>query len=543
MRTRENSVKELDVLVVGAGFAGLYMLHRLRQMGLMACVLERGGGVGGTWYWNRYPGARCDVESLEYSYKFDERLQREWTWSERYAAQPEILRYLNHVADRFQLRDDIQLNTTVNSAVYDEATHRWQVGTSEGEKFESRFFIAATGCLSQPIEPRYPGQDNFQGEIYYTSRWPEDDVDFSGKNVAIIGTGSSGIQTIPIVARQARHLAVLQRTPNFSVPACNRPLTEEEIAKTKAQYTNFRAHCLSGTFGFQLYPSGKTSKITPTEQIESELERRWNVFGGLQFLGGLDDMLFDSKANAIGADFIRKKIRRIVNDPSIAEKLIPNNHAVGCKRLCSDTGYYETFNRDNVELVDLKQTPVDGIEERGIRCGNRLVEADAIIYATGFDAMTGALLNMNISTRRGRSLNDAWREGARTYLGLMTAGFPNFFMITGPGSPSVLTNMVMAIEDHVDWIANCLTYLYDEKIVEIEADHEAQSEWMERVKAIAEPTQFTGCNSWYAGSNVAGKPHSFTVYVGFSEYRSILDDVSKGNEFSGFSVIEQHSLA
>ena len=522
-----DSVITLDAIVVGAGFAGLYMLHRLRELGVTARIFERGSGVGGTWYWNRYPGARCDVESLEYSYKFDDALQQEWVWTERYAAQPEILAYLNHVADRFGLRPDIALRTTVTAAAYDEARARWRVTTEDGERYDVRYFIAATGCLSEPTRPRYPGQEDFAGRILYTSRWPREDVDFSGQRVAVIGTGSSGIQSIPIIASQASRLTVFQRTPSFSVPACNRPLLADEVAKTKLEHQRFREHNLEQAFAFNLFVNPRNAADASPEEREAEFERRWSAFGGLQFLGAFQDILLDSDANREAQAFIRRKIRSIVEDPATAEMLVPTDHAVGCKRLCSDTGYYETYNRPNVELIDLRADPISRFARDGIVVGERTVAADAIVYATGFDAITGALSRIDIRGRNGTRLADQWEYGAGAYLGLMVAGFPNFFTITGPGSPSVLTNMVMAIEDHVDWVANCIRYLDDEAITAIEATAEQQTAWMQEVAAIAEATQFTGCNSWYSGSNVPGKPQTFTIYVGFADYRNRIREIAE----------------
>ena len=517
-----------DAIVVGAGFAGLYLLHRLRKQGLEVRTLERGSGVGGTWYWNRYPGARCDVESMEYSFKFDETLQQQWQWTERYAAQPEIERYLNHVADRFDLRRDIQFDAEVDSARYDEKAGLWHIGTRQGDRFTARYFVGATGCLSVPNRPSYPGQERFAGTIHYTSRWPREGVDFTGERVAVIGTGSSAIQSIPLIAEQARRLTVFQRTPNFSVPACNRPLSEEEIAKTKIEYPRLRQHSVDQIFGFNLYINpGSALEATPEER-EAEFERRWNAFGGLQFLGAYGDLLLDKDANDQIADFIRRKIRQIVKDPVKAQKLMPKDHAVGCKRLCSDTDYYATFNRDNVDLVDIREEPIQGIEAMGLRYGkDNLLEVDAIVFATGFDAMTGALLNMNIHGRGGRNLRDAWEHGARTYLGLTTVGFPNLFMVTGPGSPSVLSNMVMSIEDHVDWISDCIAFMEREGVTTIEPVEAQQEAWMEEVAAIANATLYAGCNSWYQGSNIPGKPRSFAAYIGFTDYRKKIAKIAQ----------------
>ncbi len=542
MTMKEGPVRELDVLVVGAGFAGLYILHRLRQMGLKALVVEQAAGVGGTWYWNRYPGARCDVESLEYSYKFDHDLQQEWTWSERYATQPEILRYLEHVADRFALRPDIRFNTRVIGATFNEETLRWNIGTEQGDQFSARFFVAATGCLSLPNHPTYPGQSSFKGKVRYTSHWPHKGVDFTGKRVAVIGTGSSAIQSIPVIADQAAQLTVFQRTPNFSVPACNRPLNADEVAKTKVGYDHFREHNLAQSFGFNLTLRNESAQEVSAEERAKEFERRWTQLGGLHFLGAFDDILLDSEANGLAADIIRKKIREIVKDPRKAELLQPTDHPIGCKRLCSDDGYYATFNLPHVDLVDLRSEAISGIDENGIHFGERFSEFDEIVYATGFDALTGALLKMNVVGRDGRRLNDEWMHGPHAYLGLMIEGFPNLFTITGPGSPAVLTNMAMAIEDHVDWISDCIQHVTEQSVAAIEAVAEPQQEWMTHLTEIAEATQFTGCNSWYSGSNVPEKPKAFALYVGFANYRKHIADVAR-NGYPDFCLTPEVATA
>ncbi|TDU32614.1 cyclohexanone monooxygenase [Panacagrimonas perspica] len=540
--TPSEEVALVDAVVVGAGFAGLYMLHRLRQQGLTATVLERGSGVGGTWFWNRYPGARCDVESLEYSYKFDEALQSEWAWSERYATQPEILRYIEHVVERFDLRRNIRFDSNVISADYSARSRRWNITIEGGKRYEARYFIAATGCLSQPNEPKYPGQESFGGDIHYTSRWPQQGVDFTGKRVAVIGTGSSGIQSIPLIAAQAAHLTVFQRTPNFSVPACNRPLQPDEVAKTKIEYGRFREHNLEQPFAFNLFVNPRNLADASPAEREREFERRWSAFGGLQFLGAFQDVFTDPTANRAAQEFIRGKIRSIVQDPRKAELLMPSDHAVGCKRLCSDSGYFETYNRPNVDLVDIRAEPIESFVQNGVRVAGRVVEVDAIVYATGFDAMTGALSRIRIQGREGRRLTDEWAQGAQTYLGLMSAGFPNFFMVTGPGSPSVLTNMVMAIEDHVDWISNCIAFLDAEGIHTIETPGERQNEWMRDVSAIAEATQFSGCNSWYYGSNIPGKPRVFTIYVGFADYRKKIGQIA-ARQYDSFTLERETAVA
>ncbi len=526
---------DIDVVIVGAGFAGMYMLHRARGLGFSARVIEAGDGVGGTWYWNRYPGARCDVESMEYSYQFSEELQQEWEWSERYASQPEILDYANHVADRFDLRRDMQFGTRVRSAVYDEAVSRWTVTTDGGAALSSRFLIMATGCLSSARTPDFAGLDSFAGPTYHTGRWPHAGVDFTGQRVAVIGTGSSGIQSIPIIARQASELVVFQRTASYSVPARNGPIDEEERRVIKADYAAFRArNSLSQTAIGSRLPIAESGALGDTrEEREKVYEARWE-HGGLPFLGAYIDLLIDPTANDTAAEFVRAKIREVVEDPEVAERLAPNT-VIGCKRLCVDTGYFETFNRDNVELVDVSETPIAEITPNGLRVGARAFEFDCIVFATGFDAMTGALLSIDIRGRGGRSLQDAWAEGPRTHLGLGVAGFPNLFTISGPGSPSVLTNMIVSIEQHVNWITDCIAYMRDHEYTAIEATPEAQDVWVNYVNTIADFTLFPSCNSWYLGANIPGKPRVFMPLVGFPMYVQQCDDVAaKGYE--GFTL-------
>ena len=434
--------RSVDVVVVGAGFAGVYALYKLREIGMTSAVFEAGGGVGGTWYWNRYPGARCDIESLEYSYQFSEELQQEWSWSERYSPQPEILAYINHVTDRFGLRDGIQFNTRVLDATFDENSERWTVKTDQGDVVSAQFCIMATGSLSAANMPDIEGRDSFDGSIYHTARWPHEGVDFTGKRVGIIGTGSSGIQSIPLIAEQAEHLTVFQRTPNYSVPAGNAPLDPEVERAVKADYANFRQRQREMPFGAfaDIGPSGGIAAEDSAEARRARFEYRWEQ-GGLPFLASYGDVLFDTESNELAAAFIREKIREKVHDPAVAEALAPDT-TVGCKRLCADTGYFETFNRPNVRLQDLRKAPIERITPGGIEIGGQEIELDAIVFATGFDAMTGALFAMNIRGRANLALREKWAAGPRTYLGIGTVGFPNLFTVTGPGSPSVLTNMV-----------------------------------------------------------------------------------------------------
>ena len=527
--------RRLDAVVVGAGFGGLYMLHRLRGLGLSTQVFEAGDGVGGTWYWNRYPGARCDVESMDYSYSFSDELQQEWKWSERYAAQPEILSYINHVADRFDLRRDVQLSTRVTSAVFDDASSRWTVETDRGERGAARFCIMATGCLSDAQVPDIPGRETFAGPWYHTGRWPHGGVDFTGQRVAVIGTGSSAIQSIPIIARQARHLFVFQRTPNYSMPAHNAPLDPEYERRVKASYADFRRQARESRVGFVVERSGDSALAVTADEREREYEKRWQR-GGLGFSAAYSDILVSQDANDTAAEFFRKKIRAIVKDPTVAAALTPTDYPLGTKRLCVDTDYYATFNRDNVTLVDLRKTPLEAITPRGVRTPDTEYHVDSLVFATGFDAMTGALLKIDIRGRGGLTLREKWSAGPRTYLGLAVAGFPNLFTITGPGSPSVLSNMIVSIEQHVDWIANCLVHLRAGGHARIEATPEAEEAWVAHVNEVGHMTLYPLAKSWYMGANVPGKPRVFMPYIGgVGVYRQKCDEVAaKGYE--GFAL-------
>jgi cation diffusion facilitator CzcD-associated flavoprotein CzcO len=519
----------IDAVVVGAGFAGLYMLYRLRTLGLSTRAYEQGSGVGGTWFWNRYPGARCDVESMEYSYQFSADLQQEWQWTERYASQPEILAYLEHVADRFDLRRDIRFETRVERAAYDEQSGRWHVDASDGSRVSAKFVVLATGCLSTTNMPALPGLDTYEGQVFHTGRWPHEGVSFAGRNVAVIGTGSSAIQAIPLIAEEAAHLHVFQRTPNFSVPARNRPLEPEEILRIKQDYPELRRMAGQMPFGFNTR-SGETSALEVSEAERlAEYEARWQS-GGLPFMAAYADLLTSKEANDTAAEFVRDKIRGIVKDPEIASALTPHT-TVGCKRLCSDSGYFETFNRPNVTLVDVNRSPIERVTPKGLRAGGVDYTFDAIVFATGFDAMTGAVLAIDIRGRDGLSLREKWSHGPRTYLGLATAGFPNLFLITGPGSPSVLSNMVPSIEQHVNWISDCISNMQRNGANRIEAEPAAEDAWVDHVNEVASMTLYPTCNSWYLGSNVPGKPRVFMPYLGFPEYvAKTTEVVDKGYE-------------
>jgi len=535
---------ELDAIVVGAGFAGLYMLHRLRALGLSARVLERGDGIGGTWFWNCYPGARCDVESVEYSYSFSPELEQEWNWTERYPRQPEIVDYINYVADRFDLRRDIQLDTCVTAAHFDDTTLRWAIETDGGGRFSARYCIMATGCLSARKRPDFDGLDSFAGDWYLTSAWPKEPVDFNGKRVAVVGTGSTGIQAIPTIARQAAHVTVFQRTPNFSIPARNGPLADDDQRRIKANYAEYRQLARESPFGVRVENAGEISALDLTaEEVRSDLAARWELGGPFPILFAYNDLITNKDSNDRVAEFVRDKIRETVNDPVTAEMLCPKDHPIGTKRLCVDTEYYETYNRDNVTLVDIKSTPIERITPAGIRTTEAEYEADIIAFAIGFDAVTGALLDIDIRGRNGLRLADKWANGPHTYLGIGIAGFPNLFTITGPGSPSVLSNMILSIEQHVDWIADCLVYMRDHELGEIEATSEAEDRWVEHVAELGDATLFPLANSWYVGANVPGKPRVFLPYVGgFSAYVERCDQVA-ADDYEGFSFISLPQLA
>jgi len=524
----DSNSQVIDAVVVGAGFAGLYALQRLSTLGLRVRCLEAGSGVGGTWFWNQYPGAQCDVESLEYSYSFSDLLQQEWTWSHRYAPQAEILKYINHVADRFALRQHISFNTRVLSATHDEASNLWLIQTSDGETIKARFCVMASGNLSSYRVPDFAGLEHFTGEWHHSSRWPAGGVDVSGKRVAVIGTGSTGIQIIPVIAESAEQLYVLQRSPNFCVPAQNVPLDEEADRRYKAVYPEKRRAAQQSVFGLANIAAGTHSAldVSPEERTR-RYEKMWEHGSNQVFLTCFNDLITSQESNDTAADFVRGKIRGIVEDQKTAELLCPTDHPIGARRLCVGTSYYETYNRSNVTLVDVRSAPIEEITATGIRTADAHYEVDTIVFATGFDAMTGALREIDIRGRNGLALKDKWAHGPSTYLGLMINQFPNFFIITGPGSPSVKSNMVFSIEQHVDWIADCIKFLDTEKIASIEPTLEIESQWVAHVNEVANRTLYPLANSWYSGSNVPGKPRVFMPYVGgIPAYRKICDDVA-----------------
>jgi len=530
------NAESYDVVVVGAGFAGMYMLHRLRGLGMTARVYEQGSGVGGTWYWNRYPGARCDVESMQYSYSFSDELQQEWDWSERYAPQPEILAYANHVADRFNLRTDIQFNTRVERAEFDERGSTWSVTTSDGKTVTAKFVVLATGCLSNARVPDIKGLDSFKGNVYHTGHWPHEGVDFTGQRVAVIGTGSSSIQAVPVIAEQAKHLTVFQRTANFSIPAHNGPLSAEYRGWFKKNYPEVRRFAREVARNGIYTPQPDRGALDDGDnERRARYEAGWQ-HGGVVFMAVYNNMLLDKAANDTAADFVRDKIAEIVKDPATARLLQPNSHPIGTKRICVDTDYFATFNRPNVTLVDIKNDPIEEITASAVRVAGKDYGADALVLATGFDAMTGSVAKIEIVGRERRTLNQKWEEGPRTYLGLMSEGFPNLFIITGPGSPSVLSNMIVSIEQHVDWISDCLAYMRDNGLATMEATKPAEDKWVEHVNEVAHATLYPQAASWYMGANIPGKPRIFMPYIGgVPAYRQKCNEVAAMG-YEGFTM-------
>ena len=525
-----------DVVVVGAGFGGMYMLHRLRGLGFSVRVYEQGGGVGGTWYWNRYPGARCDVESMQYSYSFSEELQQEWDWSERYAPQPEILRYANHVADRFKLRSDMEFNMAVKACAFDERANIWSVTLAGGKTVTAKFVVLATGCLSNARKPDIKGLESFKGPVYHTGNWPHDEVDFTGLRVGIIGTGSSGIQSVPVIAGQARHLTVFQRTPQFSIPARNAPMTAADRKRFRDNYPEIRRFAREESRnGIYTELPDRGALDDGDNERRAKYEARWQ-YGGLTFMSVYNNLALDQAANDTAAGFVREKIDEIVKDKETAGLLRPANYPIGTKRICIDTDYFDTFNRPNVTLVDIKANPIEEILPNAVRTGGKDHEIDALVLATGFDAMTGSVAKIDITGRGGQTLNRKWAEGPKTYLGLMSAGFPNLFLITGPGSPSVLSNMIVSIEQHVDWIADCVSYMRERGLDSMEAETAAEEKWVAHVNEVAYTTLYPQADSWYMGANIPGKPRIFMPYIGgVGPYRQICNDVAaKGYE--GFAV-------
>jgi cation diffusion facilitator CzcD-associated flavoprotein CzcO/acetyl esterase/lipase len=514
----------------------MYELVRTRRAGFSAVVLEAADDVGGTWYWNRYPGARCDILSVDYSYSWDPELQEQWQWSERYAAQPEILRYAQFVADKHDLRRDIRFNTRVVSAAWDDDTDRWTIHTDNGPDVTAQFYVMATGCLSMPKVPDIEGTDRYTGEVYFTSTWPHDGVDFTGKRVAVIGTGSSAVQSIPLIAAEADQLTVFQRTPNFSIPARNGPISDERLAPFRDDPEAYREAARHSAAGVPRETPMEGALMVSDEERTARYEAMWEAGELLGITGTFNDTLANAESNDTLRDFIHGKIRSIVDDPEVAEALCPTNHYVGTKRACLDTNYYETYNLPHVRLVDLRKNPITTITERGIETADESFEFDAIVFATGFDAMTGAIVGVDITGRGGMTLKEKWADGPVTYLGLMTSGFPNLFMVTGPGSPSVLSNMMVSIEQHVDWISDTLDHLRSNGFDTIEPTELAETKWVEHSNKFADLTLMPTANSWYMGVNVPGKPQVFLPYPGgVGRYRAACDEaVARG--YLGFAL-------
>ena len=531
----DQSKQKLDVLIVGAGFSGMYLIYRMKQMGLKALVVEAAPEVGGTWYYNRYPGARCDVESMEYSYSFSEELEQEWDWPQKYSEQKDILEYANHVADRFDLRTYIKFSTKVISAKYDENINMWNIKTDIGVEYEARFFIMATGTLSVPNEPKFEGLNSFKGEWYMTGNWPHQEPDLEGKKVGIIGTGSSAIQAIPVIAKKAKHLTVFQRTPQYSIPGLNHDLTDDERKYFRDNYSEIRERARTQFGGIGLFktPERNALDVTHEERIK-EYTKRWENTGSPQDFGSsFKDIRTNMEANATASDFVRDKIREVVDDPIVAEMLVPED-PIWCKRLCVDTNYFQTYNRENVTLVDIKKTPIKSLVEKGLETSEDIYDLDVIVFAIGFDALTGAINAVDIEGKKGIKLKEKWADGPITYLGLAVNGFPNLFTITGPGSPSVLSNMMTSIEQHVDWVTDCIEHMINFGNVEIEAARDAEINWTDHVDETASKTVGYGCNSWYVGANVPGKKVVYMPYIGgVGTYREKCDEIALSG-YKGF---------
>ncbi|WP_331734403.1 NAD(P)/FAD-dependent oxidoreductase [Streptomyces sp. NBC_00887] len=531
-----SAAEELDAVVVGAGFSGLYMLHKLRKQGLSVKVFEAGADIGGTWYWNKYPGARCDVESMDYSYSFDPELEQEWEWTEKYPSQPEILSYLQHVADRHDLRKDVVLGTRVTHAAYDESTSRWTVRTDEGHEVSAQYCVMATGCLSTPKFPEVPGLETFSGSWYHTGLWPDDEVDFSGRRVGVIGTGSSGVQIIPSIADQASDLTVFQRTPNYVLSSFNGPIDQDRVSATKANYGQAREAARQSIFGIAVDMPTKSALEVSDEERRETYQKGWERGHLNAIIQAYTDLIFNEESNETAAEFIREQVRAKVTDQATAAKLEPRGYPYGTKRPCLDTRYYETFNDENVHLVDLREEALVEITESGVRTTAGDYEFDTLVIATGFDAMTGALLNIDITGKGGVSVRDKWQDGPDTYLGLALSGFPNLFVITGPGSPSVLSNMVVSIEQHVEWISDLIDYMAAEGHSVIEAAATAEKEWTEHVRAVGDMTLFPKADSYYVGANVPGKARVLMPYVGgVAGYRQKCDEVASAG-YAGFEL-------
>ncbi len=534
MSEQDGAASKVDVVIVGAGFSGLYLLHRLRGLGFSTRVFERGGDVGGTWYWNRYPGARCDVESMQYSYSFDEDLQQEWHWPEKFSAQPDILAYANHVADRFDLRGGIDFDTEVSAAHFNESTGRWLVETNKDERVSARFFIMATGCISTAQVPDIEGLSDYRGNTYHTGNWPHEKVDFGGQRIAVIGTGSSGIQAIPVLAEEAAHVTVFQRTPNYSLPSQNVPMTSEYEESWKNDYQVRRDEMRYTAHGSIKELNDEPAMAVNEDRRQQVYQERWDI-GGAGYLGSFNNLLTDADANETAAEFVREQIRGIVKKPEVAELLAAKTYPIGTKRICIDCGYFETYNRDNIDLVDISGGPIERMTPTGLVANGKEYEFDSIVFATGFDAMTGTLFNVDIRGRGDQALKEKWYAGPRTYLGLMSEAFPNMFMITGPGSPSVKSNMLTSIEQHVVFVTDSIVHMREQGFASMEPSREAEDDWVEHVQDTANRTLFPRANSWYMGANIPGKPRLFMPYIGgVGRYRKICEEIV-AEDYKGFN--------
>lgn len=528
-------MKHIDTLVVGAGLAGLRALYSMRKAGFETVVLEASDEIGGVWNHNRYPGARCDVESYDYSYSFSPELEQEWRWTERYPTQPEILRYINHVADRFDLRRNVILNSRVTEAAYDEGAARWTVTTQDGSQWSARVLLLCLGQLSAPKMPDYPGQDSFKGEVIVSAQWPRHEISYDGKRVGIIGTGSSGMQMTPVIAQQADHLTVFQRTANYSVPAANAPLSEDEDKQVKADYAARRALMRNSPTGLGFTPERIKTLDVPADQREIAFEKSYHRLG-FGFALTYPDILLDAGANAVASAFLHRKIGERVKDPTIREKLIPRSHGFGTRRPSVDSGYFEAFNRDNVTLVDIRETPITSFAENGIYTGETFHPLDMVIFATGFDALTGSILKVRITGRGGLTLQEKWAAGPLTHLGVGTAGFPNMLIVAGPGSPSILSNVLVSIEEQIDWFTDLLTGMRARGEVEVEVSEQAEQDWTAHVQERAAQTLYMTAESFYNGSEVAGKPRVFMPYPGgIKNYRRALESCATEG-YSGFAL-------
>jgi len=524
--SNSGSQRELDVVVVGAGFSGMYLLYKLRPLGFSVKVLEAGTDVGGTWFWNRYPGARVDIQSVEYSMTFDPQLEKDWKWTEKYSPQPELLKYAQHISERYDLRKDIEFTTKVESAKWDDKTERWTIRTSTGDTITAKYYVMASGTLSVPKDVDIEGTNRFKGATYLTSRWPHEGVDFTGKRVAVIGTGSSAIQSIPIIAAQAKSLTVFQRTPSFSIPAYNGPVPETVLDEYWSDRDGFRQAQRESAGGVNHTPTTVSALSVSDEERNRIYEAAWAKSGLVEFLGCFSDHMINPIANEYLAEFVRNKIRATVKNPETAEDLCPKTYPIGTKRLCVDTNYYATYNLEHVRLVNIRKNPLKTITETGIDTQDEPFEFDAIVFATGFDAMTGAMVSVDIEGRNGNTLKKAWEAGPHTYLGLMAKDFPNLFMVTGPQSPSVLSNMIISIEQHVDWITDCIVNLRGEGFTTIEPTQTAQDSWVQHTNDYGDISLMLKANSWYVGANVPGKPRVFMPYAGgVGSYRATCDEV------------------